>query len=235
MENNKHNLYKLNLDNFQCDNNIIIVGPKKCGKTYLIEDLLFNKLRKKTNYLLTTKLNVKYHYKYFINQKNIFTSYNLVNLSTFFEKQDYFNIIGDEPRDSLYYFISKLHKSKSNFIESTQNYNYSSNLINNILVDWVFIHPDTYIKKNPYYDYFIYHFKHIKNILAYIKQNYDCLTFLVINRKTHECFTYKANSVQENAAKIIHKGCENWIYKPLCNDNTIGINPRVYSYKCENL
>ncbi len=29
------------------------------------------------------------------------------------------------------------------------------------------------------------------------------------------------------AAITIHKGCHNWLYKPLCDDNTIGIVPRL--------
>ena len=32
---------------------------------------------------------------------------------------------------------------------------------------------------------------------------------------------------REKAAKIIQAGCENWLYKPYCNDNTIGIVPRL--------
>ena len=31
---------------------------------------------------------------------------------------------------------------------------------------------------------------------------------------------------QNNAALIIQKGCHNWLWKPKCKDNTIGINVR---------
>jgi hypothetical protein len=34
-----------------------------------------------------------------------------------------------------------------------------------------------------------------------------------------------ANKVK--AMTIIQKGCHNWIWKPLCNDGTIGIRPRL--------
>lgn len=32
---------------------------------------------------------------------------------------------------------------------------------------------------------------------------------------------------KEQAARIIQKGCHNWLYKPNCKDNTIGIVPRL--------
>ena len=37
----------------------------------------------------------------------------------------------------------------------------------------------------------------------------------------------KRRTKREKAAKIIQAGCENWLYKPYCNDNTIGIVPRL--------
>lgn len=33
--------------------------------------------------------------------------------------------------------------------------------------------------------------------------------------------------IKNEKAKIIQAGCENWLYKPYCNDNTIGIVPRL--------
>ena len=30
------------------------------------------------------------------------------------------------------------------------------------------------------------------------------------------------------SVRIIQKGCHNWLYKPLCNDGTIGIVPRLF-------
>ena len=32
---------------------------------------------------------------------------------------------------------------------------------------------------------------------------------------------------QNNAAKIIQRACHNWLWKPICNDNTYGINLRL--------
>ena len=32
---------------------------------------------------------------------------------------------------------------------------------------------------------------------------------------------------QKEAATVITQGCHNWIWKPLCNDGTIGIRPRL--------
>jgi hypothetical protein len=31
----------------------------------------------------------------------------------------------------------------------------------------------------------------------------------------------------KEAATIITQGCHNWIWKPFCNDGTIGIRPRL--------
>ena len=33
--------------------------------------------------------------------------------------------------------------------------------------------------------------------------------------------------IKNKKARIIQAGCENWLYKPYCNDNTIGIVPRL--------
>jgi len=33
--------------------------------------------------------------------------------------------------------------------------------------------------------------------------------------------------IKNEKARIIQAGCENWLYKPYCNDNTIGIVPRL--------
>ncbi|KAJ3382203.1 hypothetical protein HDU92_004887, partial [Lobulomyces angularis] len=34
-------------------------------------------------------------------------------------------------------------------------------------------------------------------------------------------------SAIRRAAKVIHAGCFNWIWKPICNDGSIGIRPRL--------
>jgi Leucine-rich repeat (LRR) protein len=33
--------------------------------------------------------------------------------------------------------------------------------------------------------------------------------------------------LHETAARVITRGCHNWIWKPFCNDGTIGIRPRL--------
>ena len=33
--------------------------------------------------------------------------------------------------------------------------------------------------------------------------------------------------IKNEKARIIQAGCESWLYKPYCNDNTIGIVPRL--------
>jgi hypothetical protein len=51
---------------------------------------------------------------------------------------------------------------------------------------------------------------------------------------------------RKKAANVINNGCHNWVWKPECNDGTIGIRPRLdmeylgisntmYFYKMENL
>ena len=39
---------------------------------------------------------------------------------------------------------------------------------------------------------------------------------------------------RQNAAKIIQAGCDNWLYKPKCKDNTVGIIPRLDAKKFTN-
>lgn len=36
-----------------------------------------------------------------------------------------------------------------------------------------------------------------------------------------------SNLTRNNAATVIQKGCENWLWKPLCKDGTVGIVPRL--------
>ena len=49
--------------------------------------------------------------------------------------------------------------------------------------------------------------------------------------KIQRCWmNYKRN----RAARIIQKACENWLYKPMCNDGTIGIVPRLMVEKCKS-
>jgi ankyrin repeat protein len=37
------------------------------------------------------------------------------------------------------------------------------------------------------------------------------------------------------AAKVIQRGCHNWLYSPMCRDNTIGIVPRLEWQKIQSL
>ena len=45
----------------------------------------------------------------------------------------------------------------------------------------------------------------------------------------------KKRDKEDKAARIIQKGCENWLWKPLCKDGTIGIMPRIAMKKLFNL
>jgi ankyrin repeat protein len=37
---------------------------------------------------------------------------------------------------------------------------------------------------------------------------------------------------RNHAARVIQKGCENWLWKPLCKDGTLGIRPRMLNNYC---
>jgi hypothetical protein len=39
--------------------------------------------------------------------------------------------------------------------------------------------------------------------------------------------TFKDAIKQEKAARVIQKGCHNWLWKPLCKDGTVGIGVRL--------
>lgn len=41
--------------------------------------------------------------------------------------------------------------------------------------------------------------------------------------------------IQSRAARIIQKACENWLWKPVCNDGTPGIQPRLLMKHAETL
>ena len=40
-------------------------------------------------------------------------------------------------------------------------------------------------------------------------------------------YNFETIQKRNNAAKIIHKGCHNWLYAPVCKDNSIGIVPKL--------
>lgn len=40
---------------------------------------------------------------------------------------------------------------------------------------------------------------------------------------------------QNDAARVIQNGCHNWIWSPLCKDNTVGIRPRLDYQFCKTL
>ena len=47
-------------------------------------------------------------------------------------------------------------------------------------------------------------------------------------RKIQKAYNlYRFRKQRDNAARIIQKGCENWLYKPILNDGRPGIVPRL--------
>ena len=41
-------------------------------------------------------------------------------------------------------------------------------------------------------------------------------------------FNTTSGTLRKWAAKVIARGCHDWLYKPKCKDNTIGIVPRIH-------
>lgn len=71
-----------------------------------------------------------------------------------------------------------------------------------------------------------------KESIKYI-DNIDIKWFKTFNLKhynTIKCIQRKIRKrliIKNKMANIIQQGCENWIWKPTCKDNTIGINCRI--------
>lgn len=53
------------------------------------------------------------------------------------------------------------------------------------------------------------------------KKDYEILVSIQIK------FRKKLQIRRNKAARIIQKGCHNWLYAPICKDGTIGINCRL--------
>ena len=55
--------------------------------------------------------------------------------------------------------------------------------------------------------------------------NFNIEKYNVFRRFQLRCKLFTTMRIK--AAKVIHKGCHNWLYLGKCKDNTIGIVPRL--------
>jgi hypothetical protein len=54
-------------------------------------------------------------------------------------------------------------------------------------------------------------------------------------KKIQRCWKQYYQRKLDRAARRIQNGCENWLYKPVCRDMTIGIVPRLMLEKIQKL
>ena len=81
----------------------------------------------------------------------------------------------------------------------------------------------------PYLHFFFFDIGKIEFVdnipFSYFNNKFDLLWYNKIKR--FQRLIRRRHNKKVNAVKKIQRNCENWLWKPLCKDNTIGINIRL--------
>lgn len=160
------------------------------------------------------------------------------------------------------YRIDKLYEGLENLICSFNRINKIENLPNTLKTLDISYNRICEIDKLPegllMLDCRMNHIKHMKNIpktLIYLYCDWRVITKIDNVDKSRLNFDYdytkfmkqyniirklqrriKINYKKKNkSARIIQKGCEDWLWKPVCNDGNMGINVRIGFRKCEEI
>lgn len=73
-------------------------------------------------------------------------------------------------------------------------------------------------------DDFVLQFKKYSNYFTFLNKHYDeFVKEFLIRKKKDTC------------AKKIQQGCHNWLWKPICNDGSLGINAKLGWYKVNQI
>ena len=67
----------------------------------------------------------------------------------------------------------------------------------------------------------------VEFVERFIDKPWDWSKWGGLSSNTFEIANLRVKKQQDVAARIIQKGCYNWLFKPVCKDGTTGIFPRL--------
>lgn len=116
---------------------------------------------------------------------------------------------------------------------------------NDIIMKMAIVHGDIYFVKYLVDEGFELKDKYIQH--AIFGSKLRSVKYILENKKiklemfmTHisskkKIIDFVTDRLHDQCARVIQKGCENWLWKPVCKDGKIGIHPRILLNHVANL